>query len=286
MYRLLIIFFLLVVSGCGGVTPIKYTPMPMDYTEAKDTVEELILTQHQLWKPDSLELNNKYIAWNFGYVSKGGSTSVVIPGTYVAVGSSRSTTRHKNERLYFRAIKSIQLSTWSRRLKKWYVVSTLDKHGNISKHILHTRNREDAERFTDAMNALLIFSEDNIDEVNNAFNEYPNIIPLKTKYKKNSNLIQRQNPIPDNYGQDKVPSSSIEIIESNGYIIFSNLPENSRLKNAGIFIGDRLLSVNGDSVNSTNIHAMKETLKEHEVEISIFGKGITRIRGNDVVKKF
>ena len=112
------------------------------------------------------------------------------------------------------------------------------------------------------------------------------IITLTMKYKEHISLAQRRSFIPVNYEQNKAPSISIEIMESNGHFIFSNLPKNTRLKNAGIFIGDRLLSVNGDSVNSTNIHAMKETLKEYEVEISIFGKGITRIRGNDIMMKF
>lgn len=110
-----------------------------------------------------------------------------------------------------------------------------------------------------------------VDGINNAFYEYPRIIPIK--------LGQERNTIPDK-------NNSIEIKESNGHIVFSKIPEKSRFKDAGITVGDSLLSINGVSINKNNIHTMQETLNEFDVEISIVGKGVTRIRGYEIVKKF
>ena len=149
----IIIFSLIILASCGGVDAIKYTPTTMKLKDATDTVEELIMTQHPLWKPDSLEINDKYISWDFGYISKGKGTAIAVaPG--FAVGRNSSVSNNKNERVYFHSIKDVQLSTWSRKFETWYVVSLIDKNGDIFKHILHTRDLDDAKRFTDAINTL------------------------------------------------------------------------------------------------------------------------------------
>ena len=82
------------------------------------------------------------------------------------------------------------------------------------------------------------------------------------------------------------PSDSVEIIESYGRIIFSQLSKKTRLHKINITIGDNILNVNGISVNKNNIEAVKESLKEYQLEISILGKGTALMRGQEVIKSF
>ena len=85
----------------------------------------------------------------------------------------------------------------------------------------------------------------------------------------------------------KAPQSdSVEIIESHGRIIFSQLSEKTRLHKINITVGDNILSVNGLSVNKNNIEVTKEALKKYELEISILGKGTALLRGYDVIRPF
>jgi len=113
-----------------------------------------------------------------------------------------------------------------------------------------------------------------VDGINNAFYEYPRIIPIK--------LGQEPITVPVVLSKN----NSMEIKELNGSIIFSMIPKNSRFKVAGIAVGDKLIGINGVSVNEYNFHLIQETLNEFDVAISIEGKGVTRIRGYEVVKKF
>jgi len=113
-----------------------------------------------------------------------------------------------------------------------------------------------------------------VDGINNAFYEYPRIIPIK--------LGQEPITVPVVLSKN----NSMEIKELNGSIIFSMIPKNSRFKVAGIAVGDKLIGINGVSVNEYNFHLIQETLNEFDVEVSIEGKGVTRIRGYEVVKKF
>ena len=85
----------------------------------------------------------------------------------------------------------------------------------------------------------------------------------------------------------KVPQSdSVEIIESYGRIIFSQLSKKTRLHKINITIGDNILSVNGITVNKNNIEATKEALKEYQLEISILGKGTALMRGHEIIQSF
>jgi hypothetical protein len=129
----------------------------MSVRDAVDIVEQLTMTQHKTWRPDYFEINDKYILWNYGTISKGQISAVAIDS--IVVGSGTSTTRSVGDRLYFNSIHNIQLLSWKRKFKQWYVVSALDNDNNIIQHLFHTQSLDDAKRFSDAMHTLVVYHE-------------------------------------------------------------------------------------------------------------------------------
>ena len=154
MYKLLIVLLTLLITACGGTSPIKYQPTSMDINEAKDVLEELTWSQHPKWKPDSFVITEKYIAWGFGATSKSTGFATAIGDSGVAIGSSTSNIRNIGDRYYYRSIQKVELSSWQRKFKQWYVVSITDMH-NRHKYVLRTRILKDAKVFTDAMTTIV-----------------------------------------------------------------------------------------------------------------------------------
>ena len=145
--------FLLFVTACGS-NAISYQPTLMSYSEALNVVEELTMTQHSEWKPDEFGITDKYVFWNYGFVTNSSSSAAIIADTAI-VGKSQAETKLNNERIYFRTIKGVKLLDWQRKFKQWYVVSLVDTEDRITKHALRTRSLDDAKRFMDAMESII-----------------------------------------------------------------------------------------------------------------------------------
>jgi hypothetical protein len=129
----------------------------MSIGDAVDIVEQLTMTQHKTWRPDHFSINDKYIFWQYGTISKGHGSAVAIDS--IVFGSVTSTTRSVGERLYFNSIHDIQLQSWKRKFSQWYVVSAFDNDNNVVQHLFRTQSIEDAKRFTDAIHALVLYHE-------------------------------------------------------------------------------------------------------------------------------
>ena len=134
--RFFLSLLLLLVTACGS-NSIPYQPVAMDYNEALAVVEELTMTQHSEWKPDEFGIMDKYIFWNYGFVTNSSGSAAVIADT-VVIGNSRAETKSNNERIYFKTIKGVKILDWQRKFKQWYVVSLVDTEGRVTKHALRT----------------------------------------------------------------------------------------------------------------------------------------------------
>lgn len=143
--NLLVAFTLLfVLSACASNTILAY--QPTERISAKDAsriVEELTMMQHANWRPDRLEISEEYIFWNYGRFTEPNGWR---PGT---------TTREVTDRIYFNSIKNVQLMTWQRKFKQWYVVSIVDKNNEVVKHAFYSRDESEAKRFVDALESLI-----------------------------------------------------------------------------------------------------------------------------------
>lgn len=152
MFRLFSILAILLLSGCS-TTPMNYESKIMPIKEAYDVIDQMVMTQHQKWKPDYFVITDKYLGWGYGAISKGSSSGVVYNN--IVLGSSSSTIRNVSEIVYFSKAKGVQLFDWTRKFKQWYVVSLVGQNDNVIKHILRTRSVSDAQLMMDAMTVLL-----------------------------------------------------------------------------------------------------------------------------------
>jgi len=152
MRKLLLLLSMLPITSFGGTSPIEYQPSPMSLTDAIGVIDKMIMTQHQDWKPDFLEINDQYILWGEGAVSKGRD------GMPITLGSSNSTTHQVGYRLYYDSIGKIDFSYWRR---DYYLVSIRNKENKIIRHVLRTKDQEGAKRFVDAMESLVSFYNQN-----------------------------------------------------------------------------------------------------------------------------
>lgn len=160
--RFAIFIFVLFVSACGS-TRIAYQPKDVSLKEANLIVEQMIMTQHQAWKPSYFVITDHFLGWDYGNVTKSSSwgSANAIPlgqnGNALAFGSASTTSQSYdvNERVYYNTIEDIHLYSWKRKAKQWYLVSLVDKAGHPFKHILHTRNLADAELMMDALSIVL-----------------------------------------------------------------------------------------------------------------------------------
>ncbi|EKO3500277.1 hypothetical protein VBP81_000196 [Vibrio fluvialis] len=158
MKKLIILLVSTLLAACG-TTPMNYSPKEISINDANETVERLIMTQHRNWRPDYFVITDKYFGWDYGSVQSGRSSGAVYNN--VLVGSSQSTVRDVNERVYYLDVTNVQLYDWTRKFKQWYTVGLLDKNGNVIKHVLRTRDLEDAELMVDSLNTILAEHQSN-----------------------------------------------------------------------------------------------------------------------------
>ena len=155
MRRLLGLLLITVLTGCG-TAPMIYQPKDMSLDQAYVVVEQMVMTQHRNWKPDYFVMTEHYIGWDFGSVSKSvGSGTSLGNDNAVIIASSNTTTRNVGERVYFNQVEEVKLLSWKRKFKQWYVVSLTDQNGRVLKHVVRTRQLQDAELATDALNVIL-----------------------------------------------------------------------------------------------------------------------------------
>ena len=149
---------IIAITACSSNNDIiSYTPQAIgNISEAKDTIEELTFTQHQLWKPDYIEFNSKYVTWGYGQTSRTQGIAVASGG--VAGAESTTITRNANDRVYYNSINKIQLMNWSRKFKKWYVVSLVGQDNKILKHVYYTKSIENAKKFINAFQTIIDFN--------------------------------------------------------------------------------------------------------------------------------
>jgi hypothetical protein len=137
--------------GCSAVVP--YTPQQqMSFDQAREIVEEMLLTQHPAWRPDFIEVTEKFIAFDEGSATKthswGGAPFV----------ASNSRTRKRGGRAYYKYVTKIELVLWKRKFKTWYRVAL---HGDLAIRdpvVLRTRDLGKAELLVDALSSLVEMS--------------------------------------------------------------------------------------------------------------------------------
>lgn len=145
------------LCACGGTNVMPYDARPnMRVEQAMTTIEKLTMTQHPAWRPDYVVFEPDFLGWGMGTVTTQSARAVAVPigDSAVAIGRSRGTTRNVGERVYYSDVRQIQLLSWRRKGKQWYVASVVD-HRDRRTHLLRTRYVEDAQSYVDALHVLV-----------------------------------------------------------------------------------------------------------------------------------
>lgn len=150
---LIITLLAALISGCSST---KYTDRIPDTSisieKAVNAISRLTMTQHPKWRPDGIGITEEFIYWGYGTTTRGSLDAVTI-GSF-GIANSLSVTRDAGDRLYFADIQNVQFIDWKRKGKQWYVVSVQDRHMR-RKHILRTRNLDDAVLYFDSFSSIL-----------------------------------------------------------------------------------------------------------------------------------
>ncbi|MFT0635524.1 hypothetical protein ACMFY5_25955, partial [Pseudomonas sihuiensis] len=80
----------IILSGCGS-SPIKHKTTEMELNSAISLAEEITWSQHENWRPDEFSVNEKYISWEFGVISRNSSWATNVGNTGLTVGGGTST---------------------------------------------------------------------------------------------------------------------------------------------------------------------------------------------------
>lgn len=141
-----------VVAACG-TTGVGYVAKPVAAELAEPTIERLVMTQHQAFRPDDFIVTDDFFGWSFGAVSRGSFSGAAVGGA--VFGSSSERVRQLSDRAYYSQITEIRLYSWKRKMKQWWLVSLVDKDDRIIIHALRTLSREDAELMVDSLDQFL-----------------------------------------------------------------------------------------------------------------------------------
>ena len=135
MSRFRVLAFALVAVTCGGSRVLMYSPKTdMGIHESRETIEELMMTQHRAWRPDYVESNENYIVWGTGVISHTGAWT-----------GTTTRTRSTGERIYYKHVDHLELLSWKRKSKQWYVVRVVRKENRGEKR-RRKKNRGEERR--------------------------------------------------------------------------------------------------------------------------------------------
>jgi hypothetical protein len=136
---------LALLASCSATIP--YTPQQTySFSEARDIVEELVLTQHPAWRPDQIAVTEKFISFDYGLTT---STQADF-----ATASAVSTTHRNSGRAYYKYISGVTLIEWSRKFRTWYVVKLEGSLAVKDPILLRTQDLNKAKLLVDALASL------------------------------------------------------------------------------------------------------------------------------------
>jgi len=122
-----------------------YQPKSISLDEANVAVEQLIMTQHRAWRPNTFLITEHYMGWGSGGITR----------TKVSPFAAKTVTTEHNERVYFNRITNIQLNDWQRKGHQFYTVSIIIQDPQKIKHILRTQSLSDAQLMINSVSTIL-----------------------------------------------------------------------------------------------------------------------------------
>ena len=141
---------MLLLTGCVSKV-VEYPPAKINPEQARSVIEQVLMEQPLKTRPEQVVFTDEYIGYGSGILSttSGFASAVPLGGGAIAAGSSRTSSKAVQTRIYYNSIGSVAL--YSKR-GRW-VVQTRSTGGNVMNSSLVDTQKK-AERFVDAMVSL------------------------------------------------------------------------------------------------------------------------------------
>ena len=141
---------MLLLTGCVSKV-VEYTPAKISPEQAHSVIEQVLMEQPLKTRPEQVVFTDEYIGYGSGILSttSGFASAVPLGGGAISAGSSRTSSKAVQTRIYYNSIGSVAL--YSKR-GRW-VVQTRSTGGNVMNSSLVDTQKK-AERFVDAMVSL------------------------------------------------------------------------------------------------------------------------------------
>ena len=137
----------LLLTGCAAKL-VEYRPMPISDEQARSVIEQVFMEQPPNLRPEQVFFTDEYVGYGSGIVSTSSGLASAVPiGTgALAVGSSVTSSKAAQTRIYYNSIATVSL--YSKR-GRW-VVQTRNQPGSVLNSSRVDTQRK-AQRFVDAM---------------------------------------------------------------------------------------------------------------------------------------
>ena len=150
MRTLAIAALMVLLTGCASKV-IEYAPAKIRPEQARSVIEQVLMEQPLKARPEQVVFTDEYIGYGSGILltSSGFASAIPLGGGAIAAGSSVTSSKAVQTRIYYNSIENVTL--YSRR-GRWIVQTTNMAGSVINKCLVDTEKK--AERFVDAMTSL------------------------------------------------------------------------------------------------------------------------------------
>lgn len=145
--KAIVVAALLLLAGCASKV-VEYKAMPITQDQAKSVIEQVLMEQPLKTRPEQVFFTDEYIGYGSGIISatSGFASATPIGVGAIAAGSSKTSSKAVQTRIYFNSIGTVTL--YSKR-NRW-VVQTRNQAGSVLNSSL-VDTQQKAQRFIDAM---------------------------------------------------------------------------------------------------------------------------------------
>lgn len=145
--RIALLILVMLLSGCASKV-VEYRVAAITDEQAQSVIEQVLMEQPQKTRPEQVVITSEYIAYGSGVISQtnGFASAVPIGNGAFAAGSSKTSSKALNTRIYFNSIGTVTL--YSKR-GRWVVVTRNQAGTVINSSLVDTEAK--AQRFVDSM---------------------------------------------------------------------------------------------------------------------------------------
>lgn len=145
--KAIVVAALLLLAGCASKV-VEYKATPITQDQAKSVIEQVLMEQPLKTRPEQVFFTDEYIGYGNGIISatSGFASATPIGAGAIAAGTSKTSSKAVQTRIYFNSIGTVTLYT---KRNRW-IVQTRNQAGSVLNSSL-VDTQQKAQRFVDAM---------------------------------------------------------------------------------------------------------------------------------------